>query len=67
MIGEYMSQTIEGSKKAKAKLLAKYGENYFKSIGSTGGKVKNPLKGFGTNRELAVTAGYKGGKISKRK
>lgn len=35
--------------------------------GRIGGKVKNPNKGFGSNRELAKVAGAKGGRISRRK
>lgn len=44
----------------------KYGEDYFAKIGRKGGQVKNDLKGFGSNRELARKAGQKGGSISKR-
>jgi len=62
-----MSQTKEGGIKTAITNKAKYGEDYYKNIGSKGGKKKNPLKGFGSNRELASAAGSKGGKISKRK
>ena len=61
-----MSQTKEGSIKAKETMYAKYGKDYFKNIGKSGGKKKNPLKGFGSNRDLASTAGKLGGKISRR-
>ena len=33
---------------------------------SIGGRKKNPFKGYGTNRDLAVIHGRKGGKISRR-
>jgi len=61
-----MSQTKEGGIKTAITSKAKYGEDYYKNIGSKGGKVKNPLKGFGSNRKLASSAGSKGGKISRR-
>lgn len=72
-----MSQTKEGAIKAKATMLSKYGESYFREIGAKGGSVSNPKKGFGYDdrtvlerilrkRKLAVRAGAKGGSISKR-
>lgn len=73
-----MAQTKEGALKARATMKEKYGEDYYKNIGSIGGKVKSPTKGFGYDdrttlqkilrkRKLAVEAGRKGGKISKRR
>lgn len=44
----------------------KYGEDFYKKIGAIGGK-KSCIKGFAKNHELAVLAGRKGGKISKRR
>ena len=61
-----MSQTKEGGIKTAITNKAKYGEDYYKNIGSKGGQKKNPLKGFGSNRDLASTAGKLGGKISRR-
>lgn len=61
-----MSQTLAGAKKTAATNKRKYGENYYAEIGSLGGKKKNPNKGFGSNKELARTAGTKGGAISRR-
>ena len=61
-----MSQTKEGGIKTAITNKAKYGEDYYKNIGKSGGKKKNPLKGFGSNRKLASTAGKLGGKISRR-
>lgn len=60
-------QTPEGAIKARQTMISKYGENYFKEIGLIGGKAKNPLKGFGTNRDLARVSGARGGRISRRK
>lgn len=39
--------------------------NWFRSIGAIGGRNGN-TGGFAANRELAVIAGRKGGKISRR-
>lgn len=52
-------------------MVAKHGSeegarNWFRNIGSIGGRAKNPNKGFGGNRELARAAGAKGGRIGKR-
>lgn len=61
-----MAGTKEGGLKGKQTLYKKYGEDYFKEMGRKGGMVSSPLKGFGSNRQRAVDAGRKGGKISKR-
>lgn len=61
-----MAGTVEGGLTAAATNKSKYGENFYATIGSTGGKKKNPNKGFGSNRELARIAGAKGGRKSKR-
>lgn len=42
----------------------KYGSEWYKKIGSNGGKAKVP-KGFGKNESLASRAGRKAGTISK--
>ena len=57
-----MSGTKEGGLKAKQKILEKHGEDFFKTIGSKGGKRCVP-KGFATNKELAREAGRKGGSV----
>lgn len=62
-----MSQTPEGAIKARQTMIDKYGKDFWKNTGSIGGKVKNPLKGFGSNRELAKLSGQKGGRISRRR
>lgn len=60
-----MSGTKTGGKKAAETNKLKHGEDFYKRIGSKGGK-KSTTGGFFANRELAVIAGRKGGKISKR-
>lgn len=44
----------------------KYGSEWYKKIGSNGGKAKVP-KGFGKNESLASRAGRKGGSKNRRK
>jgi len=61
-----MSGTRSGGLQTVKTNKEKYGEDFYKKIGSTGGKVKNSKKGFGSNRELAKKAGAIGGTISKR-
>lgn len=60
-----MPGTRQGGLRAKVTLL-KRNPNHFMDIGSLGGRVKSPLKGFGSNRKLASTAGRIGGLKSKR-
>lgn len=55
-----MSGTKAGGLKCAATNKLKHGEDFYKRIGSKGGKVKNPNKGFGSNHERAVAASYKG-------
>lgn len=55
-----MSGTKAGGLKCAATNKLKHGEDFYKRIGSKGGKVKNPNKGFGSNHERAVAAGHKG-------
>lgn len=63
-----MPGTKEGSIKARATMLDKYGANYFASIGSKGGSAPYiGKKGFAANPELARQAGIKGGTISRKK
>lgn len=72
-----MTGTIEGGKNASRTNRARYGEDFYVHMGRLGGRVKNPLKGFGTDKrsikdkmmgvpKLAAVAGKKGGTISKR-
>lgn len=55
-----MSGTKAGGLKCAATNKLKHGEDFYKRIGSKGGKVKNPNKGFGSSHERAVAAGRKG-------
>ena len=66
-----MAGTIDGGKQASETNKAKYGEDYYKRIGSMGGTRTHKLGklydiGFGGDRERARIAGAKGGKISRR-
>ncbi len=60
-----MAGTINGGKTAAATNKAKYGKDFYARIGAMGGK-KGTTGGFAANRELARTAGAKGGRISRR-
>lgn len=62
-----MAGTKLGGRKAAATNKAKYGSDFYKMIGSSGGRSGNhKAKGFASNRTLARIAGSKGGKISRR-
>jgi general stress protein YciG len=60
-----MSGTKDGGIKAAETNKKRYGSNFYKKIGSEGGK-KGTTGGFAANPELARVAGRKGGKKSKR-
>ena len=60
-----MAGTKAGGFKAKITNLERHGEDFYRNIGREGGKAGR-TGGFYANRELARTAGAKGGKISKR-
>lgn len=55
-----MSGTKKGGLKCAATNKLLHGNDFYKRIGSLGGKAKNPNKGFGSNHDRAVTAGNKG-------
>lgn len=59
-----MAGTKDGGQAAAKTNKNKYGEDFYARIGRLGGK-KGHTGGFYANRELARTAGSKGGKISK--
>lgn len=61
-----MSGTKEGGVKARNTNYEKNGKDFYKRIGSLGGRVSGIKKGFALNPELASKAGKKGGRISKR-
>lgn len=55
-----------GGKKAAAKNLAN-DPDFYKRIGKLGGSVRSDKpRGFAVNRDLARTAGAKGGRISRK-
>lgn len=60
-----MAGTKAGGKAAAATNKKKYGADFYAKIGAAGG-VKGRTGGFYANRELARTAGAKGGSISRR-
>lgn len=55
-----MSGTIKGGLKCAATNKLLHGNDFYKRIGSKGGKAKNPNKGFGSSHDRAVSAGNKG-------
>lgn len=64
---EIMAGTKEGGKKASITIKEIHGEDFYKRIGSKGGKSGDPSKrGFASNPELAREAGRKGGTKSRR-
>ena len=60
-----MSGTRQGGLKAAKKNLENYGDNFYRLIGSKGGR-KTGKKGFALNPALASVAGRKGGLKSRR-
>lgn len=60
-----MAGTKEGGRAAALRNKELYGKDYYAKIGSLGGK-KSRTGGFYADRELARTAGAKGGRISRR-
>lgn len=60
-----MAGTKEGGIKARNTNIERQGQDYYKRIGSKGGKWCGK-KGFALDIERAKRAGAKGGKISKR-
>lgn len=61
-----MPGTIAGGHKARETNKKKYGDNFYRMIGSKGGQKTGIKKGFALNPALAKKAGAKGGKISRR-
>ena len=60
-----MAGTVAGGKAAAETNRKKYGKDFYAKIGAKGGK-NGKTGGFFANRELARTAGAKGGAISRR-
>ena len=60
-----MSGTAKGGKLAAQKNKEKHGKDFYKKIGSMGGR-NGHTGGFYANRELARKAGALGGRVSRR-
>ena len=60
-----MSGTKAGGLKAAAKNKELHGEDFYRMIGAKGGR-NGHTGGFASSHELAVRAGQKGGRISRR-
>lgn len=60
-----MAGTHNGGLKASQTNKIKYGNDFYRNIGKKGGK-NGHTGGFAANKALAIEAGMKGGKISKR-
>lgn len=60
-----MAGTREGGLKTRKKMIERYGEDFFKKIGAEGGR-NGTTGGFYARRDLASSAGRKGGMISRR-
>lgn len=60
-----MAGTSEGGLKARSTNYARHGKDFYKRIGSIGGR-NGHTGGFAANPALARVAGMKGGRISKR-
>lgn len=62
-----MTGTVKGGRRAAQSNKERYGDDYYRKIGSKGGQaIPAKPRGFAANIELARKAGAKGGKISKR-
>lgn len=61
-----MAGTAGGGKKAAATNKQRYGMNFYEVIGRKGGTISRG-GGFAKNRQLAVEAGRKGGRASRRR
>ena len=60
-----MAGTKAGGMKARQTNLERYGEDFYKKVGSKGGQAGH-TGGFAANPELARIAGAKGGAASRR-
>jgi general stress protein YciG len=63
-----MAGTKNGGIQAAKTNIERHGEDFYKKIGSIGGKKSHPeTRIFKLRKELAVEAGRKGGLISRRR
>ena len=62
-----MAGTPAGNAKTAATNRERYGDDFYKKIGSKGGKVKGVAKGFAANPELARAAGAIGNRKSRKR
>ena len=60
-----MAGTKAGGMKARQTNLERYGDDFYKKVGSKGGQAGH-TGGFAANPELARIAGARGGAISRR-
>ncbi len=60
-----MAGTKAGAAKAVKTCMAKHGKDFYKLIGAKGGR-NGHTGGFASSHELAVEAGRKGGRASRR-
>lgn len=64
-----MAGTREGGRAAAETIKLAHGDDFYRRIGSKGGKrgkKDGAIKGFAANPELARRAGAKGGRISRK-
>lgn len=62
-----MAGTLEGGRKAAKTNKERHGADWYSKIGKRGGSKSHPeTRYFAVNRDIARTAGAKGGSISKR-
>lgn len=61
-----MAGTQNGGRKAASTNKQRYGMDFYETIGRMGG-MKSRGGGFAKNRQLAVEAGRKGGKASRKR
>lgn len=61
-----MAGTVSGGRKAAATNRMRYGLTFYTDIGRKGGLISRG-GGFAMSRDLAVEAGRKGGRASKRR
>lgn len=61
-----MSGTRAGGLRAAKKIRKNFGKNFYQEIGRIGGSKTYGMKGFALDHQRAVSAGARGGSISRR-